>query len=89
MCGDGLDLGLNECEDGNNFDQDGCNSACQVELDYECFSASSTGPFYCKSLKPPSLNFVTVADDMTLELHFSEPVLTTEVLGTDDISISI
>ena len=27
-CGDGLDLGLNECEDGNREDGDGCNSNC-------------------------------------------------------------
>ena len=85
ICGDGLDLGLNECEDGNLFDLDGCSSDCKLELDFECTSASPTGPFRCKSIKPPALIFAAVTDDMALELYFSEPVTTTSVITLEDV----
>jgi cysteine-rich repeat protein len=31
VCGDGKDLGMNECEDGNSLDGDGCSSICKIE----------------------------------------------------------
>jgi cysteine-rich repeat protein len=27
-CGDGLNFGMLECDDGNNMDGDGCSSVC-------------------------------------------------------------
>lgn len=35
-CGDGKDFGLNECEDGNLYNGDGCSSTCKVEEGYIC-----------------------------------------------------
>ena len=80
ICGDGLDLGFNECEDGNLFNLDGCSSDCKLELDFECTSTSPTGPFHCKSLKPPTIIFAAITDDMALELYFSEPISTTSTV---------
>ncbi|MCH2108718.1 MAG: DUF4215 domain-containing protein [Polyangiaceae bacterium] len=38
-CGDGILLGdLEECDDGNLLDGDGCNSSCQIEEGYLCES---------------------------------------------------
>lgn len=36
VCGDGLSLGENECDDGNVNDGDGCSSSCRVEQGFEC-----------------------------------------------------
>lgn len=35
-CGDGKKVEAEECDDGNKENGDGCNQACQIELDYEC-----------------------------------------------------
>lgn len=34
VCGDGVVVGGETCEDGNNKDKDGCSSVCQVEYSY-------------------------------------------------------
>ena len=31
ICGDGLNLGKYECDDGNKNNGDGCSSSCKVE----------------------------------------------------------
>ncbi|CAD8078874.1 unnamed protein product [Paramecium primaurelia] len=36
ICGDGIMAEMEECDDGNNFNQDGCNQKCQIEKGYEC-----------------------------------------------------
>lgn len=38
VCGDGIDLGMNECEDANTDDGDGCSAACKLEPNYTCKS---------------------------------------------------
>lgn len=35
-CGDGYKKSTEECEDGNVLDGDGCDSACTIELNYQC-----------------------------------------------------
>lgn len=37
ICGDGLDYGMNECEDGNLVDGDGCSSECKIESGWTCY----------------------------------------------------
>ena len=34
ICGDGLDFGNLECDDGNTDDKDGCSSTCEVEYGF-------------------------------------------------------
>jgi cysteine-rich repeat protein len=36
VCGDGRRIGLEECDDGNEIDSDGCNSVCMVERGWVC-----------------------------------------------------
>ena len=36
MCGDGLVLGTEACDDGNAVSGDGCSSTCQVEAGFTC-----------------------------------------------------
>lgn len=35
-CGDGLNFGLLQCDDGNLIAGDGCSPTCQVESDWTC-----------------------------------------------------
>jgi len=39
ICGDGMNIlrKVNECDDGNVVDGDGCSGLCQVEAGWECF----------------------------------------------------
>ena len=34
VCGDAMDLGYNECDDGNIVDGDGCSGTCVIEGGY-------------------------------------------------------
>ena len=36
VCGDGLNYGIFECDDGNLDDGDGCSSVCSIEPGYQC-----------------------------------------------------
>ena len=36
ICGDGKHLGLNECDDGNTVNRDGCSHNCTIETGYVC-----------------------------------------------------
>lgn len=36
ICGDGLNYGEYECDDGNNLNGDGCDKDCMIEPGYEC-----------------------------------------------------
>lgn len=49
ICGDGVLLGGEACEDGNVTSGDGCSSVCQVEAGFECVGAPSVcvGFFAC------------------------------------------
>ncbi|CAD8193538.1 unnamed protein product [Paramecium octaurelia] len=35
-CGDNIIAGIEQCDDGNNIDMDGCNSKCSIEKDFIC-----------------------------------------------------
>lgn len=52
-CGNGLIEQKEQCDDGNNFDNDGCSSRCMVENNYGCANADASGKI-----------FITVADDL-------------------------
>ncbi|CAK86800.1 unnamed protein product (macronuclear) [Paramecium tetraurelia] len=40
VCGDGIVVGDEECDDSNNNSLDGCNSLCKVESNYKCSDSS-------------------------------------------------
>ncbi|EKX38637.1 hypothetical protein GUITHDRAFT_115185 [Guillardia theta CCMP2712] len=49
VCGDGLKLPTEGCDDGNVLDGDGCSSSCKVEATALCRSSSSPA-FTCKQM---------------------------------------
>ena len=50
ICGDGLDYGFNECEDGNKEDGDGCSSQCKIETNYKCVRGTYTSKGSCTAI---------------------------------------
>jgi cysteine-rich repeat protein len=69
-CGDGLNFGLLECDDGNNLDGDGCSAKCQVELDWICLGGTPTSSDKCnfKDLEILGME-VTKNNNIILELN--------------------
>lgn len=47
VCGDGVIHGTEQCDDGNLIDGDGCSSACEVETQWKCVSATAGGVSSC------------------------------------------
>jgi cysteine-rich repeat protein len=53
VCGDGVNMGIKECDDGNTDPGDGCNSKCLVEKDFTCEGGTPFTPDICKyNIKP-------------------------------------
>jgi cysteine-rich repeat protein len=47
VCGDGIRLGAEVCDDGNALDGDGCDSSCQTEAGFECTGGSHLAADTC------------------------------------------
>lgn len=56
ICGDGINLGLVWCDDGNNFSGDGCTSACHIERGFNCTGGSKTTPDKCVEICGDGIN---------------------------------
>jgi len=87
-CGDGLNLGQHQCDDGNTYDNDGCNSECKVEYGYSCHSTG--GPDVCVDILPPRA-VLKISKGNKLYVVFSEPVRihmnSTELAKTMKVSL--
>ena len=51
-------MGINECDDGNRLDKDGCSSTCRVERGYKCRGGSVTQKDLCQKILPISGDIV-------------------------------
>jgi cysteine-rich repeat protein len=61
LCGNGVRFGIEQCDDGNVTDFDGCSSTCTVEPGYECAGVS---PDSCTKLCGNGIvNFGEECDD--------------------------
>ena len=56
ICGDGLNMGRYECDDGNTINGDGCNNDCQTEPGWSCSGGSPTGPDTCTTICGDGIN---------------------------------
>ena len=82
ICGDGINLGQYECDDGNLENGDGCDNKCKIEDGFECYIPNIT--IFNDSLYLSSLCRDNEAPVPRLELfdhnilrayiHMSEPV---------------
>jgi len=73
ICGDGINLGFVECDDGNTNDGDGCSSTCKIESGYKC-SNQKEGPDICEDIIRPHAS-TSVSRGNQIVIRFSEPML--------------
>ena len=100
ICGDGLDFGKLECDDGNLLDDDGCNSTCEVEYGFECSGGTESQPDVCVDVLGPQIDEVRVSASNAVNVTFTESIFVldgkscqvtedTLILGEDyNVSIS-
>lgn len=88
ICGDGKNLGVVECDDGNNNDGDGCSHDCKVEENYKCYRQLNA-PDKCKDILPPEAK-ITVIRGNVIVITFSEIVYPncTYATGNDFLKIT-
>ena len=86
ICGDGLVLGENECDDGNQVDGDGCSSTCKIEFGYECGNGTA-----CVERVAPRLMIKNIIDSMFVTLVFTENVIISdsEALQSGSYGLSV
>ena len=85
VCGDGLNYGIFQCDDGNRDDGDGCSSDCTIEAGYSCsittISTSDVGSNTCtkmgeilitNAIIDPTL---VLSVDLSLQVKFSSKFL--------------
>ncbi len=67
-CGEGLNHGLLQCDDGNLQNGDGCSSICEVEDNYIC---SGIGKISNCSKVSATIDNVFVTDNNHILLYFN------------------
>eukprot|EP00826_Nyctotherus_ovalis_P013548 TRINITY_DN13688_c0_g1_i2.p1 TRINITY_DN13688_c0_g1~~TRINITY_DN13688_c0_g1_i2.p1 ORF type:complete len:315 (-),score=23.71 TRINITY_DN13688_c0_g1_i2:476-1420(-) len=72
ICGDGLNLGMHECDDGNLNDGDGCSRDCRIEQNYECYRRRGEADV-CRDVVPPEA-VVEVLKKNRIVIFFNELV---------------
>ena len=72
ICGDGVNLGQVECDDGNKINNDGCSTTCKVENGYKCI-VQGDKPDLCYDVMAPSAE-LKVTKGNVLRVKFSEPI---------------
>ena len=77
ICGDGINLGLVECDDGNLKNGDGCDQNCQIEPEYVC-SEDAENKYLdkCHEISLPLLFLINVTNNNRVLFGFSEQVYT-------------
>jgi cysteine-rich repeat protein len=61
---------IDECDDGNTDDGDGCSSTCYVEAGYKCTLVKKNYPMVCEPyLGPLIANYTLSRDDADLSLN--------------------
>lgn len=59
ICGDGLRY-VDECDDGNDRNGDGCSKNCEIEDEFTCRGGSPTSPDECFRFNPDSLEITVI-----------------------------
>ena len=67
-------MGYNECDDGNNSNNDGCDANCKIEEFFECTGGNAHGPDTCRKTLKPKIEQLKYFGNTTAVLRFSEKV---------------
>ena len=72
VCGDGKNMRIEECDDGNTISGDGCSSDCLVEEHFMCEGGNYTHPDIRHETIPPFLTAFNQLNHQQFLIHFSE-----------------
>eukprot|EP00347_Sterkiella_histriomuscorum_P008004 403346735 len=86
ICGDNINYGQTECDDGNTISGDGCSELCKIEYDFAC---NTTGT--CLYTKKPSPFIKQISKSNVLTISFDEIVKYSSAgeLSVKDLEINI
>jgi len=92
ICGDGINMGQLECDDGNTLSADGCSSECKIEEGFDCHLKNDDGANICIDVLPPKAELI-VKGANKLEVTFTEKVTIkaktiAELINSTKITIS-
>lgn len=88
-CGDGLNFGLVECDDGNLVNGDGCSDSCEIELDWTCTGGTPTSKDVCTYVQLDIVSMEVTANN-NLILEFNKPAyIIGQLFQGDDFDIKI
>eukprot|EP00347_Sterkiella_histriomuscorum_P004310 403360935 len=87
-CGDSKDFGLNQCEDGNKYNGDGCSSTCQIEEGFQCTRGTTTKAGSCFAI-PTQINSVSLTQDNNLLIEFTNDIMILGELTMNDLQVVI
>lgn len=73
ICGDGKNMGENECDDGNLIDGDGCSSSCRIETGYTCYKVENSSDVCLDTVGP--IAYLSLKNKNLLLISFNEPVI--------------
>ena len=75
VCGDGINLGKVECDDGNTISGDCCSADCKVEFGCQCRSQGVRLSDVCWDNVPPRASIDTLSKNNTITIAFTETVV--------------
>ena len=74
ICGDGINAGVNECDDGNTLSHDGCSSKCRIESGWACTQSNSGGVDSCMDTRPIRFYASVITANYSLVVRFNKNV---------------
>ena len=89
ICGDGIDLGTYQCDDGNNYSGDGCSGDCKVEEGYSCTGGSEMMPDVCIDIRRPKASIAYISNKFEVKIQFDKAVSNNNELNNETMSLSI
>ncbi|CDW81534.1 UNKNOWN [Stylonychia lemnae] len=87
-CGDSKNFGLNECDDGNSQNGDGCSSACKIEQGFICSGGNTKQKDICYAIQT-QIDNVIVTGSNNLIIEFSKDVMILGELDQRDIQVRL
>ena len=67
-------MGINECDDGNFVDGDGCSSDCKIENGWTCTGGNTNIKDCCTDVSPPVATIIRSKNNSVISIRFSESV---------------
>ena len=74
ICGDGLNMGQFQCDDGTNETNDGCERNCLVEEGFSCSGGNAEQADVCMDIQKPDCKISAIERNFTLLLICSEKI---------------